>query len=630
MKNEQNKKKQISKNKENKNPIKGENKIKEIKIKIEKKNDIKKIYLPARKKNIILNQKKYMNNNNNNTYLLSENNNETSNNNLLNKKLIYLQKKNNPANNNKQKYNFKTERNHLKSLQKKKKLLKLSTNDELFYIYRNKLDNFIQRPNKMTFSKNSVESLAKTFSFNKENSLDNNEKSLELIEKFADNFRNKERSESLKNVLNMYKRYKSLSSMTNKNKFDNSYSSIHIIKNKSYYQKKENEFLNAMKRNVYNEKLLNKINSIPYSNSINNINENKENINNINVTKDKNETKANKKERKYFLRKVVREEKCYMDDKGKIHVVDYKQSLIDDKNKNKNILNNKKKEKNKATQKNIKNKKTKKINVEINQINNINSYNNISDINSIKNLKKNKKNIDNIFDNEEYHNLTERNEADNLYLIDIPRKMNKNNPNCKYYEKKLKLLPKKLDENIVNENNISFDRITHRIIHSLGPNYSYQIPYNNHNIYNDKIIDFKKYYNGNLQSQYNNLGCNNNMNINEYNYKNNYDPYYINSNIFAQNNNNCSYYESKSFSKYKEKILKHNNSHIEFFRNNIFDENYTNNSNNDNDYLCDNFNNKPFFNSYYIENTDTNYYNNNPSTRKISSYRLIRVPKYKN
>ena len=620
MKNAQNKKNQISKNKENKNPNKAENAIKEIKIKIEKKNDIKKIYLPSRKKNIILNQKNYMNNN---AYLLSENNNERA-----NKNLIFLKKKNSPSNDKNLKYNFKTERNHLKSLQKKKKLLKISTNDELFYIYRNKLDNYIQRPNKMTFSKNSIEPLTKTFSFNKENSLDNNEKSLELIEKFADNFKNKERSESLKNVLNMYKRYKSLSSMTNKNKFDNSYSSIHIIKNKSYYQKKENVFLNEMKRNIYNQKLLSKINSIPFSNSINNIPENKGNINDINATKNKKENNENKKERKYFLRKVVREEKCYMDDKGKIHVVDYKQSLIDDKNKNK--LNNKKKEKNKATQKNIKNKKEKKINVEINQINNINSYNNISNINSLKNLKKNKKNIGNIFDNEEYHNLTERNETGNLCMIDIPRKINKKNPNFKYYENKIKLLPKKLDENILNNNNVSFDRISHRTVHSLGPNYSYQIPYNNHSIYNDKIIDFKKYYNGNLPNQFNNLEYNNNININEYNYKNNYDPYYINSNIFAQNNNNCSYYESKSFSNYKDKILKHNNSHIEFFRNNIFDENYTNNSNTDNDYFCDNLNNKTFFNSYFIENIDTNNYNNNPNTRKISSYRLIRIPKYKN
>ena len=606
MKNVQNKKKPISKNKENKNPNKADNKIKEIKIKIEKKNDLKKIFLPTRKNNNIIKKSNIKEN----IYNSSEINNES------NKKFIFLPKKTSSINEPQFKYNIKTERNHLKSLQKKKKLLKISTNDELFHIYKNKLDKYIQRPNKMTLSKNNIEPLTKTFSFNKENSLDNNEKSLEIIEKFADNFKNKERSESLKNVLNMYKRYKSLSSMTNKNKFDNSYSSIHIIKNKSYYQKKESAFLNALKRNENNQKLLNKINSIPISFNSNYITENNENINNTNITKENNNN------RKYFLRKVVREEKCYMDKNGKIHVVGYKQSLIDDKNKKK--LNIKKKE-NKPNQKNNKNKKEKKINVEINQINNINSYNNISEIDSINNLKKNKKNINNIFDNEQYHNLTERNEPDNLCMINISRKINKNNQNFKYYENKIKILPKKLDENILN-NNISFDRISHRTVHSLRQNYSYQFPYNN-NAYNDKIIDFKKYYNGNLQNQITDLGYNN---INEYNYKSNYDPYYYNANIFAQNNNNCSYYESKSFSRYKDKFLKHNNSQMEFYRNNIFDENDISNNHNDNDYLCDDLNNKTFFNNYYIENTNANNYNNKPNKRKISSYRLIRVPKYKN
>ena len=606
MKNVQNKKKPISKNKENKNPNKADNKIKEIKIKIEKKNDLKKIFLPTRKNNNIIKKSNIKEN----IYNSSEINNES------NKKFIFLPKKTSSINEPQFKYNIKTERNHLKSLQKKKKLLKISTNDELFHIYKNKLDKYIQRPNKMTLSKNNIEPLTKTFSFNKENSLDNNEKSLEIIEKFADNFKNKERSESLKNVLNMYKRYKSLSSMTNKNKFDNSYSSIHIIKNKSYYQKKESAFLNALKRNENNQKLLNKINSIPISFNSNYITKNNENINNINIAKENNNN------RKYFLRKVVREEKCYMDKNGKIHVVGYKQSLIDDKNKKK--LNIKKKE-NKPNQKNNKNKKEKKINVEINQINNINSYNNISEIDSINNLKKNKKNINNIFDNEQYHNLTERNEPDNLCMINISRKINKNNQNFKYYENKIKILPKKLDENILN-NNISFDRISHRTVHSLGQNYSYQFPYNN-NAYNDKIIDFKKYYNGNLQNQITDLGYNN---INEYNYKSNYDPYYYNANIFAQNNNNCSYYESKSFSRYKDKFLKHNNSQMEFYRNNIFDENDISDNHNDNYYLCDDLNNKTFFNNYYIENTNANNYNNKPNNRKISSYRLIRVPKYKN
>ena len=132
---------------------------------------------------------------------------------------------------------------------------------------------------------------------------------------------------------------------------------------------------------------------------------NKENLNILNSKIEKNNNNI-KDEKKYFLRKVVREEKCYMDKDGKIHVVDFRQSLIDDKNKNK--LNTKKNLKKNKLQKSYKNK-NKKINVEINQINNINSYNNIGDIHSIKDLKKYKTNK-NIYGNNKYHNLTERNE----------------------------------------------------------------------------------------------------------------------------------------------------------------------------------------------------------------------------
>ena len=158
---------------------------------------------------------------------------------------------------------------------------------------------------------------------------DNSKKSFELIEKFADNFRNKDRSESLKNALNMYKRYKSLSSLSNKNKLNNSFSSITIVKNKSYYQNVEKNFINAIKKQENRENHLN-----------NNIGNSKGNNNFLNDNFEKRNNKI-KDDKKYFLRKVIREEKCYMDDKGKIHVVGFKQSLIDDKNKDKN--NNKKK-----------------------------------------------------------------------------------------------------------------------------------------------------------------------------------------------------------------------------------------------------------------------------------------------
>ena len=104
MKNAQNKKNQISKNKENKNPNKADNKIKEIKIKIEKKNDIKKIFLPTRKNNNIIKKSNIKEN----IYNSSEINNES------NKKFIFLPKKTSSINEPQFKYNIKTERNHLK------------------------------------------------------------------------------------------------------------------------------------------------------------------------------------------------------------------------------------------------------------------------------------------------------------------------------------------------------------------------------------------------------------------------------------------------------------------------------------------------------------------------------------
>ena len=553
---------------------------------------------------------------------MSENiDNVAINENLINSKRIFINKNKNPINENKINGNYKTETNYLKSLQQKKKFLKISTNDEIFGFYQNKIHQYIQRPNKKSLSHNNVEAYSKTFSFNKENSFDKDEKSLELIEKFADNFKNKERSESLKNVLNMYKRYKSLSSMYNKNKCNNSYTSIHIIKNRAQHQKEEKNIINDIKtKDNNNDKKINNIKEISLKKSGNNnknINnskiENKENVNLSNTNKEKNAKveNKNKKERKYFMRKVVREEKCYVDKSGKIHVVGFKQSLIDDKNK----INSKKKEKNKVVNKCSKNKK---INVEINQINNINSYNNINDINSINKLKQNTKKVNSIFDTKEYINLTEHNEPANINSINLSRKIPKNNLNYKYYENKLKFLPKKIAENNIN-NNISFDRITHRTVHSYGKNYSYHYSYKNPKLYQDKIIDIKKFNAYNPNQDY--FGYNN---INEYNYKN-YNNLYYNSDLFAQNYNNCSYYESKSLSNFKEKLLKHNNSHIEFFRNNIFDVNYSNMNDNDNLYEED-LNNKTFFNSYYFDNI----YNKNQNFGKISSYRLIRVPKYNN
>ena len=602
MKNNQNKKKFLSKNKENINLNNQENIIEELKVKLNPKKFIKKIFLPVRKEKIS-NYKIFKTSINNNSNFLQQNNYlHPTNNNKVNRKLIFLKEKRNSVKEDKHMSNLNTERNNEKNIQRKKKVFKISTNDEIFDFYKKKSDKDNQRSNKITNSNNYVDPLNKALSFKNDSSLnDNSKKSFELIEKFADNFRNKDRSESLKNALNMYKRYKSLSSLSNKNKLNNSFSSITIVKNKSYYQNVEKNFINAIKKQENRENHLN-----------NNIGNSKGNNNFLNDNFEKRNNKI-KDDKKYFLRKVIREEKCYMDDKGKIHVVGFKQSLIDDKNKDKN--NNKKNMK-----KNNKNNKSRKINVEINQINNINSYNNIGHIHSIKNLKNNKKNSKNSKD-KKYNNLTERNETDKLRIIGLSKRISKNkkNRNIKYYENKLANISKKIDKNIIN-NNTSFDRISHRAIHSFGKNYSIYYSYNNRPEVNlSDIYDTNNYSNINCANQ----NCLINNTMNDYNYKNHYEPYY-NRRIYAQNNDNCSFYESKSFSTDKERLLKNHIDYISNLKNNIFDVNYTNNfDNNINRYV----NNKTFLNGYILD-YNFNHFNSRQNTGKISSYRLIRIPKY--
>ena len=219
-----------------------ENKIDEIKIKIKPKKDIKKILLPMKKENLGSYKKRRSLINNNPGFEFKSNNTSIGNNNSVNRKLIFLNEKKNKANEYITRSYINTARNYIKSLNKKRKLLKISTKDAIFGFYRKKIDKNILRTNK----NNNIDSLTKTFSFKKDHSLNNNEKSWELIEKFADNFKNKQRSESLKNVLNMYKRYKSLSSLSNKKKLNNSFSSMTIVKNKSSYKKGENNIFNSI------------------------------------------------------------------------------------------------------------------------------------------------------------------------------------------------------------------------------------------------------------------------------------------------------------------------------------------------------------------------------------------------
>ena len=50
---------------------------------------------------------------------------------------------------------------------------------------------------------------------------------------------------------------------------------------------------------------------------------------------------------------------------------------------------------------------------------------------------------------------------------------------------------------------------------------------------------------------------------------------------------------------------------------------------NSNNYYDEDLNNKTLFNSYILD-YNSNYFNNRQNSGKINSYRLIRIPKYKN
>ena len=66
---------------------------------------------------------------------------------------------------------------------KNKKIIKISTNDTIFGIYNKKFEKHsIPRPNNKKLDMINKESLTNTFSLNKENSLENNENNLKIIE----------------------------------------------------------------------------------------------------------------------------------------------------------------------------------------------------------------------------------------------------------------------------------------------------------------------------------------------------------------------------------------------------------------------------------------------------------------
>ena len=634
------------------------NKLK--KNKIENKSKIRKISLPIKKRYFDSKEKLNINKNP-----------FKSNNNHLNENIFFSFGKKNPENNNNNnnnnknylgndnimpyptKENIKNDilpENHIKKIDnnssnnefKKKKIKKYiitksNIKNKQLYSLINK-----NSPLNDEFNKKNYINKTLTENFYKNKS----DKDLKKIEEFMNKFKNKERSESLKNALNLYNRFKMLS---RNNQFNNSFSQIKPRNNKILInQKSEDNFLSKkrikqiednIKNNIFNKNEYNNYEKININNSYNTFN-----------------NSENKKPKKYFLRKIIREEKCYRDKNGNIHVVDYKQSLIDeDDNQNNNIRNdlnkfikkdlshklfkipNRKKE--------INNNNKKKINVKINQINNINSFNNIKNYSSIDNLN-NINNIPNIKNNED--NNFNPNNTKKLRIINLSKKLfnynldyknNQTNYNKEEFPEKIRLLKSTNNSKIKKIKKIPFIKIKNSNYNFLPKNYSFQDIYyfkdnnnsNNYNINRNKQINFNLNNNNINQTTINFLNknkynkkvrrYNNNIKDNSYNqYYNGVIPnYYENNELYSQterpiiikrNNNNFSFYESKSLSKNNPRKKKNNSICIVFERNGKYNINYLDNNFNNN-YTHENINLNRKMN--FPQNLKLNYNYKNPN-----------------
>ena len=194
--------------------------------------------------------------------------------------------------------------------------------------------------------------LADSISHFFDNNFEENYKLKLIKEKFVCNFKNKDRSESLEKALNFFDKYSNygkfkLNGSLNHsftNRFDNPFKSYQNGNNSKMENNDKNE-ISYIKRKKYS------VNNLEM-NDINNTNENKDNKDKKIILKKKvNRKKIKKKskekehtsdklnlknERKngFYIRKVIREEKYFIDKEGKEKLIGIKQSIFNSQNAN--------------------------------------------------------------------------------------------------------------------------------------------------------------------------------------------------------------------------------------------------------------------------------------------------------
>ena len=466
------------------------------------------------------------------------------------------------------------------------------------------------------------------------------EKDLKIIEEFMGNLKSKERSESLKNAINMYKRYRSSSGLNYLNKLNYSCGDLNFSKKQLNKQKSD---ANLLTKNRIIDQFERKNNNNYINNKINN----------------------NKKIKKLFFRKIIKQENFFKDKNINTPFAEYKQSVLN--NENRPIYNMEKDLDGKiikkvyshkcfkiskiSRKKSLDLKNDNNIKFKINQRNNFSSFNNINSINNLNNINKNI----NIKIEDGKNNISPKS-RNKLRIINLTKKITKDNKldriilknNTKNYPKKIKLIKYSNKNNYISNRDFPFEKKDYNNNNYFQRNYSYQNIYksNENKFYNE--LNNNSFFQSNYNSNYNDIYKNNyqisryNNYINNYNTKRNFNDYNGNyykkesypekerTFLLSRNNSNCSFYESKSITNNSTIKNNKNKSYIIFKRNKDYDIDYiktknynTNNPNYYNENI--NLNNNNYkLNQKFISYDDYNNHNN----RNIYYNESCRMPYY--
>ena len=164
-----------------------------------------------------------------------------------------------------------------------------------------------------------------------------------IEEKFSNNFKNKERNNSLGKALKLFHKFKSFGGINSPTNVNKSYSYTIYPKNKLKndlikenletftFEKKNNE--TTKKRKLYIKNINNDLKDIEKIKTGNKEQNEKVSIENLKEKSGNKKNDEKNKNKNYFIRKIIREEKYFIDETGKEKIIDVRQSVYDSDSK---------------------------------------------------------------------------------------------------------------------------------------------------------------------------------------------------------------------------------------------------------------------------------------------------------